>query len=154
MAGRRVLGGAVVRSRLRKIARNVNDAVQQEMDDIADDLLTASRDKAPQLTGEMIRTSKTDSKNARSQGRFSRRVKYTEEYAPIQHEGIYWSGGSSRSGAKSGELFRPGPVTAAKLGNRRGVGRHFLSKPFKKMEPKIPRQISKAVARAIRQSVR
>ena len=140
MALKHVIGGAVVRSRLRKIVRNVNDAVQQEMDDIADELLTTSRDKAPQLHGDMTdpQHSKTDSKNARRQGRFTRRVKYTTVYAPIQHE----------------KTFRPGPVTAAKLGSRVGIGKGFLSKPFKKMEPKIPRRISKAVARAIRQSVR
>lgn len=138
MAIKHVIGAAVVRSRMRKIVRNVNAAVQQEMDDIADELLTASRDKAPQLTGEMIRSSKTDSRNARSEGRFTRRVRYTTVYAPIQHE----------------KTFRPGPVTAAKLGNRVGVGKGFLSKPFKRAEPKIPRRISRAVNRAIRQSVR
>lgn len=140
MAIKHVIGAAVVRSRMRKIVRNVNAAVQQEMDDIADELLTASRDKAPQLHGTMTdpQHSRTDSKNARSQGRFTRRIKYTTIYAPIQHE----------------KTFRPGPVTAAKLGNRVGIGKGFLSNPFKKAEPKIPRRISRAVNRAIRQSVR
>lgn len=138
MPGPRVTGADVIRKRLRKIVRNVGDAVAEEMDDVASELLTASRDQAPQLTGEMIRTAKIKRSNARRAGRFVRTVKYTEEYAPIQHE----------------KRHHPGPVTAARLGDTYGIAIKFLSHPFGMMKRTIPRRLARVVEKAIRQSVR
>lgn len=127
-----VRGRAVIKKRLGLIRRNVRDAVAAELDDIAEDLLNASRALAPQLTGQMILTSGIDSDD--SDDSLRRSVFYVETYAPIQHEGF----------------FDPGPVTAQKP----GAGRKYLQRPYNRMRPGIPKRLGRAVERALRNSLR
>ena len=138
MARAAVQGADIIRKRLRTIVRNVADAVDQEMDDIAAELLTESREQAPQLSSKMIDTAKIVRSGSRRGKRFVRTVKYTQEYAPIQHE----------------KKHHPGPVTAAKLGDSYGIATKFLSHPFGMMKRTIPRRLARVVEKAIRQSVR
>ena len=127
-----VRGRKVIKKRLGLIRRNVRDALAAELDDIADDLLDASRALAPQLTGLMILTAGTDKDDSGETLR--RSVFYSEDYAPIQHEGF----------------FNPGPVTASKP----GAGRKFLQRPYNQMRPGIPKRLGRAVERALRNSLR
>lgn len=125
-----VTGGDIIRRRLRTIRRAVDDAIEAGMDDFAADVLSMSRDLAPQLTGLMIRTSDVDSDDSRSLGRFRRSIFYEQVYAIWQHE----------------EIFNPGPVTAAKP----GAGPKFLKRAFDFQAAKHIPKIGKRVSRALR----
>lgn len=127
-----VHGGPAIRRRMKRIRRNVNDAISDKMDEIADELLQESRDLAPQLTGKMIATAGTDKADARDS--FKRTVFYTEPYAIYQHEGH----------------FNPGPITATKT----GAGRKFLQRPFDAKKRDMILRISREIERAIRVTVR
>ncbi len=130
----KLTGADALRKRLKVLDRNVFDALSDEMDDIANDLLRKSNDMAPQLTGKMIATSDTDSANQRRAGKLSRSVFYTVEYAIYQHEGN----------------FNPGPVTAGKP----GAGRKFLQRPFEQNKQAYTERIARSVQRTLRQTLR
>ena len=134
-----VKGTRLVKKRLNVINRNVSHAVMQELDDIADDLLDASRKEAPRDTDKMIGTAETDSQDRRKAGSFERSVFYRMEYALYQHELVY----------------NPGEKTARYLGSSTaGVGRYFLSMPFLKMKPTVRPRLTRVIRKAIAQSVR
>ena len=127
-----LLGKEVVQRRLRIIQRNVNDAIAEAMDDFATDIHVLSNDLAPQLSGEMIRQSGTDSDD--SGNRFRRSVFYSLGYAVWQHE----------------EVFNPGPITVTKP----GAGRKFLQRAFDRNVQKGIRNVGRAIGRSLRITLR
>ena len=127
-----LLGKEIVKRRLRIIQRNVNEAVEQSMDDLATDIHSLSNDLAPQLTGEMIRQSGTDSDDSGT--RFRRSVFYSLAYAIWQHE----------------EVFNPGPITAGKP----GAGRKFLQRAFDRNVQKGIQDVGRAIGRSLRITLR
>lgn len=128
-----LLGKEVVKRRLRLIQRNVGDAVAEGMDELAADILSLSNDFAPQLTGEMIRTSGTDSDDTGAD-RFRRSVFYTVPYAIWQHE----------------EVFNAGPITASKP----NAGRKFLTRAFNQLVGKGIRNVGREIERTLRITLR
>lgn len=134
-----VKGVDLILHRLEIIKRNVEDAAMQELDDIANELLKASRDAAPRDTDRMIGEAETDNDDRRAAGSFARSVYYNVEYAIYQHELVY----------------RPGEKTARHLGTSRpGAGRGFLLRPYLKLRPDIPKRLQRVGRKAIAQSVR
>ncbi len=127
-----VQGRRLIERRLGLIQRNVRDAVEAELDDIAEEILERSRELAPQLTGQMILTAGVGRDDTPT--RIRRSVFYLEDYAPIQHEGV----------------FNPGPVTAAKA----GAGRKFLQRAYNAQRPSIAKRVGRAIERALRTSLR
>ena len=129
-----VTGGALIRARLAFIRRAVDEAISQGMDDFADDVLSMSRDLAPQLTGLMIRTSGVSKDDSRSLGRFRRSIFYEQVYAIWQHE----------------ETFNPGPVTSSKP----GAGPKFLSRALAFHRVRGQREIGRRIQRTLRTVLR
>ena len=127
-----VTGGDIIRRRLRVIRRAVNEAIETGMDDLAKDILSMSRDLAPQLTGLMIRTSGVDDDDSRD--RFRRSIFYEQPYAIWQHE----------------EFFNPGPITSAKP----GAGPKFLSRAFNFHAQRGITNIGRRVQRSLRAVLR
>lgn len=134
----KVRGADEIRRRLALIRRNVFDDLSQTLDDLAMELLTRARNKAPVATGLLTAASRTDSHDMRLQGRMTRSVTFTVEYAQYQDKYPHW----------------PGPGTAAKLGSGFGVAQGFLRKTQRAFRPTAKREIKRAVQRAIRESVR
>jgi hypothetical protein len=129
-----VTGGALIRARLAFIRRAVDDAIAQGMDDFADDVLSMSRDLAPQLTGLMIRTSGVSKSDSRSLGRFRRSIFYEQPYAVWQHE----------------EVFNPGPITSAKP----GAGPKFLTRALNFHRLRGQKAIGRRIQRTLRTVLR
>lgn len=134
----RVVGRKVISQRFALIQRNVFAELADELDDQAQDLLQASQRRAPQLTAMMILTADTDSQDQRTAQRLRRTVFYREKYAVFQHEAFY----------------NPGPITAQKLGDRFGIGRKFLQRPFTALSEGFKRRSGVAVERALRLTLR
>ena len=132
-----VEGGAAIRRRLRIISKNVGRFIDDEMDDIAQEILAESRKLAPQDTGKMISTAGWDKDDTLES--FRRSVFYKEDYAPIQHEGLI-----------RGRPIQPGPGTRSKP----GAGRKFLQRAYNAKVRDIPRRVGKAVERGLRVSLR
>lgn len=123
-----------MKKRLDIILRNVNEAVIQTIDDSADDLLERSQDLSPQLTGAHIHSGKVVEIS-----QFARAVAYDEAYSLWLHEGDY-------------EL---GPVSRLKPPTQDGaVGKEFLLRPFENNKQRYIADAGKAVAEAVRRSVR
>lgn len=125
-------GKEVVQRRLKLIERNVREAVSESMDELAADILSLSRDFAPQLSGEMIRTAGTDKDDSRNL--FRRSVFYTVPYAVWQHE----------------EVFNAGPITAGKP----NAGRKFLKRAFDQLVERGIRKVGKEIERSLRITLR
>lgn len=135
---RRGGGVADIRRRMDVIRRNVRDALEAEVKVQADATLALSRNLAPQLTGYMIASSTVTNETRASADLIAARITYPAPYALYQHEGTY----------------NPGPVTAAKLGPTRGIGRKFLQKALDQRREEIIVRCGRAVERALRISLR
>ena len=131
-------GGDAIRRRMKLLTRNVREDVSQTLDDLADELLTDARNKAPVLTGLLTASSRTDSTDMRLQGRMVRKVRFFAPYAKYQDKYPHW----------------PGPGTAAKLGSGFGVAQGFLTKTQRAFKPEVMRRLKASVERAIRQTLR
>lgn len=129
----RLKGKAELKIRLRQIERAVQAAMEQKLDEQADDALEQSHALAPQLTAEMIDTSGVR-KIRVGRDRFRRIIFYTVPYAPIQHEGF----------------FNPGPVTRSKP----GAGRKFLLRAMAQNRARYVREMGRTIERAVRRVVR
>lgn len=125
-------GDDVVIKKLERIRAGVNAAVKEELSDIANDILSDSRDIAPQLTGLLIASSGVDTGDRRD--RFARSIFYDTPYAVIQHEGV----------------FNPGPITVQKP----GAGRKYLQRAYEARRPQMVNRLGKAVERALRLALR
>ena len=134
MAKSSVRGRKELEKRFAVIKRNVEEAVEQQLDDNADDLLNRSNGLSPQLTGAHINSGKVHRPSA-----FVRIVAYDKPYAVFLHESRY----------------RLGPVSRLKPGTPDGrVGRRYLSRPYEKRKKIYTDLIGKAVVKAVNQSVR
>ena len=101
-----VSGQRVIARKIRRIQTAVRQEIEEELNDIANDVLSNSRDIAPQLTGLLIRSSAVDEDD--TEDVFVRSVFYDTDYAVIQHEGDsprVWP-------AVDGELHRPFALAA------------------------------------------
>lgn len=127
-----VSGQVVILRNLTRIRIGVNEAIEAELSEIANDVLTNSRDICPQLTGRLIRSAGIDS--ADREDIFVRSVFYDTPYAVIQHEGV----------------FNPGPVTASKP----GAGRKYLQRAYEALLPEMQLRISKRTELALTQLLR
>lgn len=125
-------GDEVVIRKLDRIRKAVADEIRDEFDDIANDILSDSRDIAPQLTGLLIASSGVDSGDRRD--RFARSIFYDTPYAVIQHEGN----------------FNPGPITSQKP----GAGRKYLQRAYEARRPEIVQRLGRATERALRLALR
>lgn len=128
----RVTGVEDAKKNMRRAVEAAREAVEQEFDDYADEILQRSNDLAPQLTGQMIRNSGTDKDDGPN--RFVRSVFYLDNYAVFQHEG----------------RFNPGPITIAKP----GAGRKFLQRPYDASKREFVVRLGRAIERSLRQSLR
>ncbi len=127
-----VRGVQKTKKNLRRAVEFAREAVEEELDDYANELLSKSNDLAPQLTGRMIRNSDTDKSDRRDV--FLRSVFYTEDYALFQHEGT----------------FNPGPITR----NKPGAGRKFLQRPYDATKREFLVRLGRKIERVLRQSLR
>ena len=153
-----LLGRQIVRRRMNVIRRNVREAISVEMNDIGDEILSRSRDLAPQLTGAMQSSSLVLSRD--DQTTFVRIIAWqlprgaTRPYQVYQHQGI---GGTETT---IGRAFIPGPVTAGK----RNAGLQYLQRAADeaaegrgasgRFTVSIPRRLGRTIQRAIRLSLR
>jgi hypothetical protein len=120
--------------RAKIVIRNVEEAVEQQLDDNAQDLLNRSDAISPQLTGAHIHTGKVT-----PLGRFFRVVSYDEDYSVKIHE----------------DRYNLGPISSRKPPTEDGpVGRRFLARAFDRNAQRYIDEIGKAAAKAVRQSVR
>lgn len=132
----RVIGGTVIRRRLKLIRRNVLAEMARELDDAADDLLTRARTLAPQLTGALIASGKIKKRRARQA--VSRTIWFDCPYAVVRHEDVY----------------NLGPISSRKSSPEGPIGRKYLSRPFERHAPRYRDNLANAVNRAMRQSLR
>ena len=123
-----VTGEKAILRRLDRIQAAVREAVEEELNDIAEDVLSNSRDICPQLTGRLIRSAGVDS--ADREDIFVRSVFYDTPYAVIQHEGN----------------FNPGPITAQKP----DAGRKYLQRAYEAMRPTMVKRIGNRTEQALR----
>lgn len=133
---RNVHGAAVIKRRLRLIARNVRDEVRTALDEAAEDLLFRARLLAPQLEGELIDSGKIA--RHRSRGVEARTISFGTPYAVVRHE----------------DFYNLGPISSVKSSADGPVGRKYLSRPFERHSPRYFEEIGDAVERGIRQSLR
>lgn len=134
----RTRGMAALEQRLAAVRRAALDAVTQALVEGGGEVLSRSRDLAPQLTAAMIAHSGVRSEGTPSAERVRVVVFYSEPYAILQHEGFY----------------NPGPVTAAKLGPTFAVGRKFLSRSLDELRPQIVAEAGRALESALRTALR
>lgn len=127
-----VSGQRVIARKIRRIQTAVRQEIEEELNDIANDVLSNSRDIAPQLTGLLIRTSAVDEDD--SEDVFVRSVFYDTDYAVIQHEGD----------------FNPGPITIQKP----GAGRKYLQRAYEALRPQMVNRLGRATERALRLALR
>jgi hypothetical protein len=125
-----VEGADVIAKRFRLLARGVTEAIEDEMNDVAEELLSDSRDLSPQLTGALIASSGVDSLDRRRDGEFIRSIFYDTPYAVAQHEGS----------------FNPGPITRQKP----GAGRKYLQRAYDAKKRKIIERIGRRTEQAMR----
>lgn len=129
-------GAAAISRRLKIIERNARREMLQALDDAADDLLSRARQLAPQLSGDLI-----DSGHIRKRGSkhlVSRTIVFDECYAVRRHE----------------DYYQLGPISATKSSPDGPIGRKFLERPFDMHKDRYYEEQGKAVARALRQSLR
>lgn len=105
-----VTGVDVIKQNLARIQKAVSEALQEEITDIAEEILSDSRDICPQLTGALIASADIDEEDSLLFGVFKRSIFYDTPYAIKQHEGD----------------FNPGPITRQKP----GAGRKYLQRAF------------------------
>lgn len=125
-------GETVISRKLGRIQQEVRDAIEQEITDLADEILSDSRNLAPQLTGLLIRSAGVDSEDTNDV--FRRSVFYDTPYAVIQHEGT----------------FTPGPITIQKP----GAGRKYLQRAYERLRPDMVNRMGRATERALRLALR
>jgi len=117
----------------------VSEAIEQAMDDAANDLLDRSVALAPQLSGDLVNDAlvrKFDTRN-----RFARAVEFgppgspSTAYAKVRHE----------------DFYNLGPISSIKPGSDDGaVGRKFLERPFNLHARRYIDDVGRAVESALR----
>lgn len=133
-----VRGLAAIQRRFKQLQRNAFDQLVDTMERQAEIVHTVSRDRAPQLTGQMIRNSGTRTQSSRAAGLVRVTVFYNEPYAIFQHEGFY----------------HPGPVTSEKLGGAFAIGRKFLTRTVDEQRDSIITACGRDLERVLRLSLR
>ena len=124
----------VIKQRLNLIQRNTRDAINGVLDDVSQELLTASNDIAPQDTGDMISPEFAKIGKETAGESFRRSVYYLKAYAVWQHE----------------EFFNPGLTTASKP----GAGRKFLERAFRQKGEAFITKIGREIERTLRITLR
>ena len=128
-----ISGADAVRKNLKAIQNAVFDAIENELEEQGKIVLNKANEVAPQDTGEMIATSIVTKDSNRAALQIVVAIAYVVTYAILQHERVY----------------NPGPITATKIGKRRGAGRKWFEKKFTELRPEIIKQVGRAVERAL-----
>ncbi len=127
-------GQPELEKRLGVLVRNIEDAVRQQTEDNANDLLGRAQDLSPQLEGDHIASGAVQ-----AVGKLGFAVTFDEPYSVFLHEGHY----------------NPGPVSSLKPPTEDGaVGREFLLRPFEKQKALYTKLAGKAVDDAVRATFR
>lgn len=129
-------GGLIIKSRMKKIARNVHREVAERLDQNAEDLLMRARGLAPQLESHLIGSG--DFLRRGNKTTHKRIVFFDIDYAVVRHE----------------EFYNLGPVSSMKRSPDGTIGRKFLERPFKAQFAKYRDNIAEGIQLALRQSVR
>ena len=131
-----VEGGEVIKRRLKLIIRNVQREVSVALDAAADDLLSRSRQLAPQLSGDLIDAGKVRGRGARDVQ--TRVIFYDSPYAVVRHE----------------DFYNLGPISSLKQSPDGVIGRKYLETPFRRHNARYQKDLGFAINRAMRRSVR
>ncbi len=123
-----------MRQNLKRVLRDIDDAVEQALDDAADDLLDRATALSPQLTGAHIHTG-----TVHNTGGHQRVVTFAMPYSVFLHEGTY----------------KLGPISSKKPSTPDGdVGKKFLSRPFDAHKSRYIADIGRAIGDEINRSLR
>jgi hypothetical protein len=133
-----VKGLDAIARRMAAVKRAAFDALDQQLQDEAKQVLARSRDLAPQLTGRMIATAHVEAQRSRGANLIRAQVVYREPYALFQHEGFYW----------------PGPISSQKLGPTFAIGRKFLTRAVDERREAVLENSGRAVEGALRVTLR
>lgn len=132
----RVLGGRVVKQRMKLIARNVHREMGVRIDQNALDLLGRARGLAPQLDADLILSG--DVVRRGNQSVHKRVVFFDSPYAVRRHE----------------DRYKLGPVSSVKQSPDGPIGRKYLSRPLKRQQRHYIKHLKEGVKLALRQSLR
>jgi hypothetical protein len=129
-----VVGLKSVIENFERVWRDIDAAVEQELDDVADDLLNRAIALSPQLDGDHMESGKVESPSTRV-----RAITFNMPYSVFLHEGIY----------------NLGPISAAKPSTSDGaVGTGYLLRPFDLHKKEYTARIGRAIGDEIIRSSR
>lgn len=126
-----VVGVKKANRNLERIQAAIFEAMKDQNQENAEELLSDASDLAPQLSGDLIESGKVTAFNRKAQ--FIRIVSFDTPYAIRWHE----------------DKFIPGEITRTKP----GAGRKYLSRAYNKKRKKFEQRIGKAVNRRIQVEV-
>ncbi len=130
-------GEKQIRKRLRIAARNAQAAMDQSIQDSAEDLLSRARVMAPQLSGDLILSG--DIRKTRGAGGATGRIVFFDEpYAVIRHEDVY----------------NLGPISRTKSSPDGPIGRKYLERPFRNHQARYVKDARDAVLASLRRTFR
>jgi len=122
---------------MRLLARNAKGAMEQSIQDSAEDLLSRARVMAPQLSGDLI-LSGGIRKAPSIGGAVGRIVFFDEPYAVIRHE----------------DTYNLGPISRTKSSPDGPIGRKYLQQPYDNHKARYIRDARNAVAKSFRRTLR
>ena len=126
-----VRGFPQAQQNLRRLRFSILEAMEEQSEENAEELLSDASDLAPQDEGDLIDSGLVTDIDTRSggDGRFIRIVSFDTPYAVRWHE----------------DTFTPGEVTRGKP----GAGRKYLSRAFNKKQKRFQKRIQTSVFRRI-----